>query len=79
MNDRSRTLTAACVGAALGGLWGWLYLTDSGGALRGRIGLAVDRFTGDIKKARAAADRARAALLDARSALIDAGALAGHA
>jgi hypothetical protein len=30
-------LTAACVGAVLGGVWGWLYLTTSGGRVRDHI------------------------------------------
>ena len=75
MDDRSRMLTAAGLGAVLGGLWGWLYLTESGGAVRGRIRPTIDRFAGDVKEARSTADKARAALQEARTALTDSGVL----
>ena len=73
MDDRSRVLTAACVGAVLGGLWGWLYLTTNGGTVRSHIGPALDRFTDEIKAAHATADKAGAALADARKLLDDVG------
>ena len=43
MDDRSRVLTAAAVGAVLGGLWGWLYLTSAGEQVRERIDPALSR------------------------------------
>jgi hypothetical protein len=79
MDDRARVVTAGCIGAALGGLWGWLYLTASGGAVRSRVGPALDRLTDDIREARATADKARAAVQEARRALNDAGAPREHA
>jgi hypothetical protein len=69
MDDRSRVLTAAGVGAVLGGLWGWLYLTSGGGAVRGRVGPGLDRFVTDVAAARAEAEKAHAALTDARAAI----------
>jgi len=52
MDDRSRVLTAACAGALLGGIWGWLYLTASGTQLRGRIDPALDSTVDALDKAR---------------------------
>jgi hypothetical protein len=43
MDDRSRVLTATCVGAAIGALWGWLYLTGNGGRVRARIGPTIEK------------------------------------
>jgi hypothetical protein len=71
MDDRSRVLTAACVGAVLGGLWGWLYLTASGGAIRRRTEAALDTFVDEVTTARATADKVRTSLTDARSVLGD--------
>jgi hypothetical protein len=41
-DDRSRVVAAACVGAVLGGVWGWLYLTSSGGRVRDRLDPVFD-------------------------------------
>ena len=79
MDDRSRVLTAACVGAVVGGLWGWLYLTENGGAVRRRVGPSLDRLPDDINAVRATADKASAALADVRNILEDVGALGTHA
>ena len=69
MDERSRVLMAACVGAVVGGLWGWLYLTENGGAVRRRIGPSLDRLPDDIKAVRTTADKASAALADVRNIL----------
>jgi hypothetical protein len=41
-DDRSRVVAAACIGAVLGGLWGWLYLTSSGARARDRLDPIID-------------------------------------
>lgn len=51
MNDRSRVLAAAAVGAVLGGVWGWLYLTANGAEVRERIEPAVGRTLDVVDKA----------------------------
>jgi len=48
--DRSRIVLAACVGAALGGLWGWLYLTANGTEARGRIDPVLDGAVNGLEK-----------------------------
>jgi hypothetical protein len=71
MNDRSRIVTAACVGGALGAAWGWLYLTNGGSSLRSQVGPALDHFTDSIKEARSTVEKGHAALAEARTALGD--------
>ena len=56
MEDRSRVLAAAGVGAVIGGLWGWLYLTKSGCQARDQIEPTIDRIIGELKEARATGD-----------------------
>ena len=51
MDDRSRVLAAAAVGAVVGGLWGWLYLTSRGAELREQIDPALNRTFDVIGKA----------------------------
>ena len=41
---RSGVMTAVVVGAIVGGVWGWLYLTPRGARLRDRVDPAVDRI-----------------------------------
>jgi outer membrane protein with beta-barrel domain len=41
-DTRSRVVAAACVGAVLGGVWGWLYLTSSGARVRDRLDPVFD-------------------------------------
>ena len=79
LDDRSRALMAACVGAVVGGLWGWLYLTENGGAVRRRIGPSLDRLPDDIKAVRTSADKTSAVLADVRNILEDVSALGTHA
>jgi len=51
MTERSCVLTAACAGAVLGGIWGWLFLTESGTKVRERIDPALDRTLDTLEKA----------------------------
>ena len=71
MDDRSRVLTAACVGAVLGGVWGWLYLTKSGCQARDRIEPTVDRIIDELKEVRATGEKAKTAVDDGRRLLAD--------
>jgi hypothetical protein len=52
MTARSSVLTAACAGAVLGGIWGWLFLTTRGTQVRNRIDPALDRTLDTLEKAR---------------------------
>jgi hypothetical protein len=57
MSDRSRIVTAACVGAIVSGVLGWVYLTDSGRRVRDRV-VAIDRFVETLRQARALVEEA---------------------
>ena len=52
-SDRSRVVAAACVGAALGGVWGWLYLTSSGARVRDRLDPVFDGAADALDKVQA--------------------------
>ena len=71
MDDRSRVLTAACVGAVLGGVWGWLYLTKSGCQTRDRIEPTIDRIIDELKEVRATGEKAKTVVVDGRRLLAD--------
>ena len=61
MDDRARILTAACAGAIVGAVCGWVYLTDDGRRVRDRIA-AIDRLADTLRQTRAAVQDAKAAL-----------------
>ena len=73
MDERSRVLTAACAGAAIGGLWAWMYLTESGRRVRGQIDPAIGRLIDELEHVREAAEKANdwfAAAFDLRQLLL---------
>ena len=37
MDERARVLLTTCIGAVAGGVWGWLYMTESGRRVRDQI------------------------------------------
>ena len=49
-DDRSHVMTAVCIGAILGGVWGWLYLTSQGHTVRDRVDPALDRIVEALDK-----------------------------
>ena len=61
MNERSRVLVATCLGAAIGGVWGWLYLTEQGRHVRDRIEPKLDDFMRELTRVRGTVETARAA------------------
>lgn len=61
MDDRSRVLFAAVIGAAAGAAWGFLYLTASGRRLRAQIEPKLDDFVGEVRRMRGTIEKARAA------------------
>jgi hypothetical protein len=71
MDERSKVLTATFVGAAIGGFWGWLYLTGNGGRVRARIGPTFDRFIDDLAQVRATGEKAKTAIDDGRQLVTD--------
>ena len=71
MDERSRVLTATCVGAAVGGLWGWLYLTETGRRARAQIEPTIDRVVEELRQTRTTGEKAKSAFDEGRQLLTD--------
>ena len=61
VDERSRVLTATCLGAVIGGVWGWLYLTEGGRRLRDQLEPKLDDFMGELTRVRGTVEKARSA------------------
>lgn len=61
MDERSRVLLATCLGAAIGGIWGWLYLTEQGRRMREQIEPKLDDFMRELTRVRGTVEKARSA------------------
>jgi hypothetical protein len=61
VDERSRVLAATCLGAVAGGLWGWLYLTESGRRVRDQIEPRLDDLVNEITRVRGTVEKARSA------------------
>ncbi len=61
MDDRSRVLMATVLGAIAGGVYGWLYMTESGRRVRDQIEPKLDDFVSEITKVRGTVEKARSA------------------
>ena len=61
MEERSRVVAAAILGAMAGGLWGWLYLTTEGRRVRAQIEPKLDDFMRELSSVRGTVEKARTA------------------
>ena len=61
MEDRARVLMSACLGALVGGVAGYLFLTDEGRRLRERLEPGMDDLLREMRHLRSAAEKARMA------------------
>ncbi len=61
MEDRARVLMSACLGALIGGVAGYLFLTDDGRRLRARLEPGMDDLLREMRHLRSAAEKARMA------------------
>lgn len=61
MDDRSRVVISALIGAAAGAALGYLYLTASGQRFRAQIEPKLDDFVGELRRMRGTLEKARAA------------------
>jgi hypothetical protein len=61
VDERSRVLMATCLGAVVGGVWGWLYLTEQGRRVREQIDPRLDDFLGELARMRGTVQKARTA------------------
>ncbi len=59
MDERSRVMLSSLLGAALGGVVGYLYLTDQGRKVRQEIEPTLDAIAGELQRARDAGDKVR--------------------
>jgi hypothetical protein len=79
VDERSRVLMATCLGAVVGGVWGWLYMTENGRQIREQIEPKLDDFVSELTRVRGTVDKARAAASEGWRSLNDvAGAAQGR-
>lgn len=71
MDDRSRILLSACLGAVVGGVAGYLFLTDEGRRVRERLEPGMDNLLRELRGLRSAADKARMAVGEGLEAVED--------
>ena len=62
MEDRSRILLSACLGAVVGGVAGYLFLTEEGRRVRERLEPGMDNVLRELRGLRSAADKAAQAV-----------------
>ena len=71
MDERTRVFFSTVSGAAVGGIVGYLYLTDSGRRVRAQLEPFFDSVIDEIHQARHTVDKARLAAAEGRRALDD--------
>jgi hypothetical protein len=71
VDDRSRVLLATIIGAAAGGLLGYLYLTEQGRHVRRQIDPWLDDVMDELQRMRGTVDKAREATAEGRRAFAD--------
>jgi hypothetical protein len=71
VDERSRVLLATCIGAVAGGVWGWLYMTESGRRVRDQIEPKLDDFLREIHRMRGTVEKARSVASEGWRSLSD--------
>ena len=71
MDERSRVLLSTLLGAALGGLAGYLYLTEQGRHVRGQIEPTLDGIVAELERARVTGRKVREVAREGRRTLND--------
>ena len=71
MDERSRVLLATLLGAVAGGVWGWLYMTESGRRMRSQIEPKLDDFMRELSNVRGTVEKARTAANESWRSLND--------
>ena len=66
MDERSQVLMTTLLGAVLGGVAGFLYLTSRGRQVRGQLEPLLDSVVDELHEARRTAMQARAAVAEGR-------------
>jgi hypothetical protein len=62
---------ATCLGAVAGGVWGWLYLTESGRNIRAQIEPTLDDLINEMTRVRGTVEKARTAANEGWRSLSD--------
>jgi hypothetical protein len=71
VDERSRVLMATFMGAVVGGVWGWLYMTESGRRVRSQIEPKLDDFMNELTRMRGTVEKARSAANEGWRSLSD--------
>ena len=71
VDERSRVLMATFLGAVVGGVWGWLYMTESGRRVRNQIEPKLDDFMHELTRMRGTVEKARSAANEGWRSLSD--------
>ena len=71
MDERSKVALATVLGAAIGGVFGCLYLTERGRRTRDQIEPLLDEIIREIHRLRGAAEKLREAAQESRRAVDD--------
>ena len=59
VDERARVLVATCLGAVVGGVWGWLYMTENGRRVRDQIEPKLDDWMHELTRVRGTVEKAR--------------------
>lgn len=59
VDERSRVLLTTFVGAVVGGVWGWLYMTENGRRVRDQIEPKLDDLMSELTRVRGTVEKAR--------------------
>jgi hypothetical protein len=71
VDERSRVLLATFLGAVVGGVWGWLYMTENGRRVRDQIEPKLDAFMTELTRVRGTVEKARNAANESWRSLND--------
>jgi len=71
VDERSRVLMATLMGAVVGGVGGWLYMTEGGSRVRDQIEPRLDDFMNELTRMRGTVDKARNAANEGWRSLSD--------
>jgi len=61
VDERSKVLMTTFMGAVIGGVGGWLYMTENGRRVREQIEPRLDDFLGELTRVRGTVEKARTA------------------
>ena len=71
MDERTQVLLTTVLGAAIGGVFGWLYLTERGRGVRTQLEPFFDSVIDEIHQAQHTVDKARFAAAEGKRAIDD--------